>query len=90
MHIESNYVKLQIWDTAGQERFRGLTRSYYKGAHAVILVFDSNNPQTFEDLVTYWVKETRQYSQEDRIYCFINKCDKGDTTLISEKQVEFL
>ena len=38
--IGENYVKLQIWDTAGQERFRGITKSYYKGAHACICVFD--------------------------------------------------
>ena len=40
-------LKLQIWDTAGQERFRGITKSYYKGANAVILVCDINNPKTF-------------------------------------------
>lgn len=33
-------VKLQIWDTAGQERFRSITQSYYRSAHALILVYD--------------------------------------------------
>ena len=28
----------------------------------------------------YWMKETKQYSPEDRIYCFINKCDAGEST----------
>lgn len=41
--IDNNYVKLQIWDTAGQERFRGITKSYYKGSQAIILVYDINN-----------------------------------------------
>lgn len=62
MYIENNFVKLQIWDTAGQERFRGITKSYYKGANAVILVYDSTNPKTFEDVLSYWMKETKQYS----------------------------
>ena len=31
-------VKLQIWDTAGQERFRSITQSYYRSAHAIVLV----------------------------------------------------
>ena len=52
--IDENYVKLQIWDTAGQERFRGITKSYYKGAHAVILVYDVSNPRSFEDIISYW------------------------------------
>ena len=39
-NLNSNKVKLQIWDTAGHEKFRTITNSYYKGAHALILVFD--------------------------------------------------
>lgn len=31
---------LQIWDTAGQERFKCIAASYYRGAHAVVIVFD--------------------------------------------------
>lgn len=48
MYIDDSYVKLQIWDTAGQERFRGITKSYYKGAHAVVMVFDATTPVTFQ------------------------------------------
>ncbi len=32
-----------IWDTAGQERYRSLTPTYYRGANAIILVFDLTN-----------------------------------------------
>lgn len=90
MYIEENFVKLQIWDTAGQERFRGITKSYYKGANAVILVYDATNAKTFEDVLGYWMKETKQYSPEDRIFCFINKCDKGEATPIPEDHLQFL
>jgi small GTP-binding protein len=90
MHIDDNYVKLQIWDTAGQERFRGITKSYYKGANAIILVYDITAPKSFEDVTSYWMKETRQYSPEDRIYCFINKCDKGEETQIPPEHLAFL
>lgn len=54
--IDENYVKLQIWDTAGQERFRGITKSYYKGAQAIILIYDINVPKTFKDVIDFWLK----------------------------------
>ncbi|CAF1057330.1 unnamed protein product, partial [Brachionus calyciflorus] len=31
---------LQIWDTAGQERFKCIASAYYRGAQAIIVVFD--------------------------------------------------
>ncbi|KAG8734607.1 hypothetical protein FRC10_011614 [Ceratobasidium sp. 414] len=45
INIGEKRVKLQVqslslWDTAGQERFRSVTRSYYRGAAAALLVYD--------------------------------------------------
>ena len=41
MRINNQHViQLQIWDTAGQESFRSITRIFYKGSHAVVLVYD--------------------------------------------------
>ena len=37
--INNNKVKLQIWDTAGQEGFRSITRSFYRNADGVLLVY---------------------------------------------------
>ncbi|WP_151193514.1 RING finger domain-containing protein [Cysteiniphilum sp. JM-1] len=39
--------RLQLWITAGQERFRTITRSYYRGAHMIILVGDNNELRDF-------------------------------------------
>ena len=36
------------------------------------------------------MKETREYSPEDRVYCFINKCDQGEDTVIPEEHCTFL
>ena len=36
------------------------------------------------------MKETKQYSPEDRIYCFINKCDAGQDTPVPEEHLKFL
>uniref|UniRef100_A0A670JR94 Ras-related protein Rab-36 n=1 Tax=Podarcis muralis TaxID=64176 RepID=A0A670JR94_PODMU len=34
---------LQLWDTAGQERFKCIASTYYRGAQAIIIVFDLND-----------------------------------------------
>lgn len=47
--IDNNFVKLQIWDTAGQERFKGVTKTYYSCADAVIIAYDVNQDKTFEE-----------------------------------------
>lgn len=72
-------INLHIWDTAGQERFRTLTSSYYRGAHAVVLVYDVNEPQTFYGLQR-WIEEAdvfcRNNVQDVAIYLLIgNKID---------------
>ncbi|KAI0638760.1 P-loop containing nucleoside triphosphate hydrolase protein [Trametes polyzona] len=47
-------VTLQIWDTAGQERFSALSSAFFRGADAVILMFDVNQPQTLDALTKWW------------------------------------
>ena len=56
-------VKLQLWDTAGQERFRTITHSYYRGAHAVMLVFSVTDRESFDN-VKRWVGDVRKYGSE--------------------------
>ncbi|XP_050340656.1 ras-related protein Rab-18-like [Bactrocera neohumeralis] len=74
-------LSMQLWDTAGQERFRTLTSSYYRGANAVVLVYDVNEPQTFTGLQE-WLEEANAYCRSERdedsvIYLLIgNKVDR--------------
>ena len=57
-------VKITIWDTAGQERFRTLTSSYYRGAVAIILVYDVTRRETFDNL-ELWSDEIAQFAMHD-------------------------
>ena len=62
--IEGKPIKLQIWDTSGQENFRSITRSFYRRADAVILVFDMTARHTF-DHCSHWLEEIKQNSSAD-------------------------
>ncbi|XP_069612810.1 ras-related protein Rab-42 [Ranitomeya imitator] len=55
-------VRLQFWDTAGQERYRAVTRSYYRNAACVILLFDLTSHKTFESIQN-WHEEVTQRAQ---------------------------
>ena len=57
---EDTKIKLQIWDTCGQERFRALTRSYYRNANAIIIVYDITSRKSFDN-AKIWIKEVEQY-----------------------------
>ena len=38
--LQRTLVKAVLWDTAGQERFKSVTRSYFRGAIGVVVVYD--------------------------------------------------
>lgn len=59
-------VRLQIWDTAGQERFRSISKLYYRGASAVVLVYSLIDEQSFVEMGR-WLSEMREHVSEDTI-----------------------
>ena len=83
--IGEKQIKLQIWDTAGQERFRSVTKSYYRGAAAALLVFDITNTESFEKLSS-WVEDARTFSRPD--ICMMVVGNKSD--LKDSREVDFM
>lgn len=78
LKINSKYIKLQIWDTAGQESFRAITRSFYRNAHGVILMYDLTRQESFENLKD-WLREIKQNSDpETVIYVVGNRLDLAE------------
>jgi Ras-related protein Rab-2A len=68
-------IKIQIWDTAGQEAFQSITRSYYRSAAGVLLVFDLTCEESFEN-VERWFEETQNNGNGAMVVCLVgNKCD---------------
>ena len=82
-------VKVQLWDTAGQERFRTIAKSYYKGAHGIILVYDVTNQKSFDNIKN-WVNQIKEEaSSKVCILLIANKID-SDERVVSKENGEAL
>ena len=58
--IDGVKVTIDFWDTAGQERFEKIHPSYYHGANACLLVFDTSRKVSYQNLGK-WFNEMQQY-----------------------------
>ena len=43
-------ISIVLEDTAGQERYHALTKTYFQGAHGILLLYNITNKKTFENL----------------------------------------
>ena len=72
---EGKTVKVQLWDTAGEERFRTIAKSYYKGAHGIVLIYDVTNRKTYEN-IRKWMNQIKDDSSSNiSIILVANKID---------------
>ncbi|WVQ75084.1 hypothetical protein IAR50_004693 [Cryptococcus sp. DSM 104548] len=84
IRIGDRNIKLQLWDTAGQERFRSVTRSYYRGAAGVVLVYDITSRQSFMNLGR-WLADCRALASPHLVVALVgNKLDKEE-----DREVEY-
>jgi len=90
--VDGKQMKLLIWDTAGQERFRTITRAYYRGAQAMMLVYDVTDETTFQN-VRNWMKSIDQNTVDGEGIPKIllgNKSDLKDQRVVSKSRGEAL
>ena len=89
IEVEGDTVHLQVWDTAGQESFRSITRAYYKGATAAILVYDVTRRSSFQSL-SEWVQEVSNNAHSNIVTMLIaNKADLEDKIISTEEGYRF-
>ena len=80
VHLNNEYVQVQVWDTAGQEHFHKITTSYYRGANGIMLVYDVSDAKTMEN-AEYWIKNIKAHASESvRVALIGNKTDLRSTT----------
>jgi small GTP-binding protein len=82
--------KWAIWDTPGDERNRGMTRSYYRGAQAIIVAFDLSRRDSFEN-VKRWFDEVKQYAPNNAAIILAGtKSDLAIPPCVTEKDLQKL
>ncbi|OHT00329.1 GTP-binding protein ypt1 [Tritrichomonas foetus] len=83
LEIDSRSIKLQIWDTAGQERFHSITSNYYNGSHAIAIVYDVTNRESFDN-VSKWISDVNNLANEHVCKMLIgNKVDLEEKRVVS-------
>ncbi|KAK7505633.1 hypothetical protein BaRGS_00002904 [Batillaria attramentaria] len=70
-------VKLTLWDTGGMERMSFIGSSYYRGAHAALLCYNSSNKETFTILSQY-ILDIVMNAEGAKIFLCGNVADGGD------------
>lgn len=83
--------RVQIWDTAGQEKYRGLISAYYRNTHAIILVYDITNRDSFNNL-KYWLEQVElNCNRPPLAYLLLaNKRDKSKDRQVSIEEGQLL
>ena len=84
--INGKKVKYLIWDTAGEDRMKTMTYSYYRGCHAILIVYDVTDKKSFQN-VTTWVECIDKFAKSNVLRILVgNKTDLEDKRVISTEE----
>ena len=50
---------ISLIDTAGEERFKSITKTYYKGADCILLIYDVTNKESYDN-VSMWIESIHE------------------------------
>ncbi|XP_012999259.1 ras-related protein Rab-23 isoform X1 [Cavia porcellus] len=89
IQINDEDVRLMLWDTAGQEEFDAITKAYYRGAQACVLVFSTIDRESFE-AVSSWREKVVAEVGEIPTVLVQNKIDLLDDSCIKNEEAEAL
>ena len=88
IEIDERLIKMQIWDTAGHEKFRTITTSYYKNAHAIIILYDITELSSFEHIKN-WMIEIDKFGKQGVLKIIAgNKKDLEEKRQVSKEMAE--
>ena len=60
LEIKNRAYILQLWDSSGDEKYEKILNAFYKDVSALILVFDLNDPKSFDEL-EFWLNQAKEF-----------------------------
>ncbi|XP_061905110.1 ras-related protein Rab-34-like isoform X3 [Entelurus aequoreus] len=80
---------LQLWDTAGQERFKCIASTYYRGAQAIIVVFDLGRASSLIH-ARQWLEDAMKENDPSSVLLFLvgTKKDLGSPEQLADVEEE--
>lgn len=91
MEVKGRKVKVQVWDTAGQEKFRTISSTYYRGADAILFVYDITDASSFSDLFQYWFPEVQDHAPEVPMLILVgNKIDREEDRKVAKNDKHYI
>ncbi|XP_072565451.1 ras-related protein Rab-23 [Paramormyrops kingsleyae] len=89
IQVNDEDVRLMLWDTAGQEEFDAITKAYYRGAQACVLVFSTTDRESYEAIGS-WKEKVEAEVGDIPTVLVQNKIDLLDETVIKNEEAEAL
>ena len=86
--IDDTNINLHIWDTAGQEVYRALSRSYYRDAIGVLLLFAFNDHQSFDSLEEWMSNIKSLCHPKARVILVGNKTDLAESRAVTRPEID--
>ena len=86
--INSIKYIITVLDTPGQERYQTITKSYFRFAQGIFIIFDLTDKESFNSLEN-WIKIIKEVVEEPNIIILANKVDLLDNKVGDDQIKDF-
>lgn len=85
--LKQEAIDVILWDTNGQDRYDTITKSYFRNANVIVMMYDIGNRKSFEDLATKWEKKMEEIKDKEvQIAIIGNKNDLEPQRQVSTEE----
>lgn len=86
--IKHKHILIKIWDTVGQEKFSSMTKSHFKIAHGIMLVYSIDNRESFSN-IDKWFESLKENCDIEKIKICVsaNKNDIDEGRVVTSDEL---